>query len=300
MNACSPGLGLVALIAGALSVLVVAARAVPAGSGKAAEAPELLIVTDEREPMKALAGFLEGTPGYKVTSVEPGKLPPGLSKYAGVFMYVHGRLTDAAAEAMIGYAEGGGRLVVLHHGIASGKVRTPKWMAFTGMHIAPRNDPNHPWEVLGNTTHTLVNLQPGHYVTSHNVRYDRLVEYRSSDSPSRAAKLPALDLPSTEVFLNQQFTDGRAKTVLFGFRAERAGKPAIMQDRSGWYKPAGKGWLFYLQPGHAAPDFQNEAFCQIIWNCLSWRPDVKPAGWPVQVAPRPAQPPAGESAPPRS
>ena len=65
------------------------------------------------------------------------------------------------------------------------KIKNPAWMQFCGMYIAPRNDPNHPWKVLGNTTHTLVNLQPRHYVTSHNVVYDRLVEYRSSDAPSR-------------------------------------------------------------------------------------------------------------------
>jgi trehalose utilization protein len=38
---------------------------------------------------------------------------------------------------------------------------------------------------------------------------------------------------------------------------------------------AGKGWFFYLQPGHAESDFRNRNYCQIILNCLTWQP---PAG----------------------
>ncbi len=34
----------------------------------------------------------------------------------------------------------------------------------------------------------------------------------------------ALELPDTELFLNQTFTDGRRKTVLFGMKRIIAGK----------------------------------------------------------------------------
>lgn len=264
--------------------LALASHAAARDAKTHAPAGKVLIVADEWGPMEPLTGYLRQTAGYAVESVDQKKLPKDLGAFAGVFMYVHGRLSEPASQAMIAYTQGGGRLVILHHGIASGKVRTPSWMAFTGMHIAPRDDPNHPWKVLGNTTHTLVNLRPGHYVTSHRVRYDRRVTYLSSDAPSRPVKLPAIDLPRTEIFLNQHFTDGRAKTVLFGFLADPGeGKRAIMQDRSGWYKPAGKGWVFYLQPGHAAADFQNGPFRQILWNCLTWRPEMRPCGWSVRV-----------------
>jgi len=234
----------------------------------------LLIVADEWEPMYALADFLKIHGGYEVRCTEQNDLESELSHYAGVFMYIHRTFQPRVEKALIGYAEKGGRLIVLHHGIASGKAENPEWLRFTGIYMAPKDDPKYLWRVVGGT-HTLVNLQPNHYVTSHNVEYDRMIEYRSSDSPSLPRKYPALDLHDTEVFLNQHFTDGREKTVLFGFHYlnKETGK-VIMQDRSGWYKPVRKGWLFYLMPGHSKSDFENRSYAQIILNCLTWKPEM--------------------------
>ena len=81
-------------------------------------------------------------------------------------------------------------------------------MALAGMHIAPRDAPEAPWRVVANVTHTLVNLNLGHYITTHGVEYDGLVTYRPSDHPSTPGRFPALHFPNTELFLNQQFTDG--------------------------------------------------------------------------------------------
>jgi hypothetical protein len=230
---------------------------------------ECLIVADEQEAMHALAASLRSQGGVESKVVDQKGLPPDLADRPAIFMYVHGGLKAATERALIAYTRAGGRLVILHHGLASARRNNPDWLAFTGMHIAPRNHPTHPWRVVGNTTHTLVNLQPKHYITSHKVTYDRTVEYTSSDSPAQPAEFPALDLPDTEVFLNQHFTDGREKTVLFGFLC-RDGDRTIMQDRSGWLKPSEKGWIFYLQPGHRAEDFKNKNYVQIILNCLTW------------------------------
>ena len=262
----------------AAGIAAVAWRAFAAERGAPGKPAELLILADEPEPMAALAEFLRGEAGYKVRYVDSKDAPPDLSPFAAVLMYIHRPIRPDVEKAMIAYTNAGGRMLVLHHGLASAKMRNPAWMRLAGMYIAPRNDPNHPWRVIDETTHTLVNLRPGHYITSHKVKYDREVEYVSSDAPSRPAKLPALDFKNTEVFLNQHFTDGRAKTVLFGFRCEReGGGKAIMQDRGGWYKRAGRGWLFYLQPGHTASDFRNPNYRQIIRNCLTWRPGLEPA-----------------------
>ena len=269
-----------AVLCGILIAVAVVVTADPARRARVRPGVRVLIVADEREPMDALAEALRAKGRYQVQYVEPKALPRDLGDYAAVFMYIHGSMTRPTERALIAYAHGGGRLVILHHGIASARIKNPAWLRLTGMHIAPRNDRKHPWKVLGNTTHTLVNLQPRHYVTSHNVTYDRTVEYLSSDSPSLPARYPALEMTNTEVFLNQHFTDGREKTVLFGFLAEDAAGKTIMRDRSGWYKPAGKGWVFYLQPGHRAADFKNVAYCQIILNCLSWQP-----GTPLQDKP---------------
>jgi len=234
----------------------------------------VLIVADEWEPMEALSDLLRTEGDYGVQHIDQSSPDLDLGQFGAVFVYVHAVLKAHVEDALIDYALGGGRLIVLHHAIASAKVANPGWLRFAGIHIAPRDDPDHPWRVVQGT-HTLVNLQPEHYVTSHGVYYDRMVEYTPSDVPSVPGTYPALDLHNTEVFLNQHFTDGREKMVLLGFQVTdpQAGV-VITQDRSGWYKPVGKGWLFYLQPGHAASDFRHTGFGQIILNCLDWEPGL--------------------------
>ena len=259
------GLGVVLALWGVSPQAGAPVASAPASVGRVA------IVADDWPPMNALAKFLREEGCRDVRCVEQKLLPEKLSDCQAVFMYIHGRMTQPTEKALIDYATSGGRLIILHHGIASARRSNAAWLKLTGIHIARRDNPKYPWKVLGNTTHTLVNLRPGHYITTHRVRYDRVVDYLSSDCPSRPARLPAIDLKNTEVFLNQHFTDGRAKTVLFGFRAETADGKVVMQDRSGWYKPAGKGWVFYLQPGHCVSDFQNRGYCQVILNCLTWR-----------------------------
>lgn len=233
----------------------------------------LAIVADEWPPMDALAEFLQTEAKYSIDKFDQKDLPSDLSTYYAAFMYIHSTMTDQTEKGLIDYAQNGGRLIGLHHGIASGRLNNPKWLEFTGIHLSPRDHPLTPWKVIANTTHTVVNLHPHHYITSHNVIYPRKVEYRSTDTLSQPGWFPAFDLENTEVFLNQQFTDGREKTILFGFLCvdPETGKQ-IMQDRCGWYKRSGKGWLFYIQPGHAVSDFQNRNLLQAIWNCLTWNP----------------------------
>ncbi|MEZ4859803.1 MAG: ThuA domain-containing protein [Caldilineaceae bacterium] len=234
----------------------------------------VLIVADEWEPMHVLTARLQAEGGCQVRCVEQGKLDCDLTQFKAVFVYVHSVLAARVEDVLIDYALAGGRLIVLHHAIASAKVANPKWLEFLGIHIAPRDDPAYPWRVVVGT-HTLVNLQPNHYITSHKVTYDRVVEYVPSDEPSAPGLYPALDLIDTEVFLNQHFTDGRAKTVLFGFQiTDPQTGQLYAQDRSGWIKPIGQGWIFYLQPGHAATDFQHQSFGQIVLNCLDWEPGM--------------------------
>lgn len=241
------------------------------------ERTEVLIVADEWEPMQVLSDHLEAEGNCNVTCIEQSGPDFELAQFEAIFVYVHRALEAHVEEALIDYTLDGGRLIVLHHAIASAKVANPKWLDFLGIYIAPRDDPEHPWRVIDGT-HTVVNLQPNHYITSHRVTYDRLVSYASSDGPSLPREFPAFDLEETEVFLNQHFTDGREKTVLFGFQiADPETGQVYMQDRSGWYKPASKGWIFYLQPGHAASDFADQNFGQILLNCLRWHPSLNSA-----------------------
>jgi hypothetical protein len=65
------------------------------------------------------------------------------------------------------------------------------------------------------------------------------------------------------------FTDDKEKTILLGFRWQDPATGKVwMQDRAGWYKKAEKGWVIYLQPGHAITDFETSAYSQIVLNTL--------------------------------
>jgi type 1 glutamine amidotransferase len=248
--------------------------------GAAPEATKrVLIVADEFGPMQVLAEFLRAEGGFEVRIVDQKDMPADTAPYHAVFMYIHGPMQDATGKALAEYAERGGRLVLLHHAVASARRNNPEFLKFVGIAISPRDDPKTPWRVIEGIPYTLVNLQPRHYITTHGVRYDRTVEYQPSDTPSAAGKFPAIDLADTEAFLNQQFTDGRAKTVLLGFRVTdpKTGE-VLMQDRAGWYKAAGKGWVFYFQPGHMAADFKNRNYARMILNCLTWQPGMQAPG----------------------
>ena len=236
---------------------------------------EVIAVTDEIQPMAALAGFLE-TNGYAVAVLDQPKFlarRPAGPPYA-MLMYIHNNLDAAAEAALIAYARGGGRLVVLHHGIASAKMRNKQWLPFAGIVLLARDHPAHPWKVAFGDVE-VVNLNPGHYVTSHKVNYDRTVAYRPRDEPSVEQQLPGFLLPDTEIYFNQLFSDGRQKTVLLGLKSRVEGA-LHTDDRAGWYKPVEKGHLFYFQQGHHARDFEHPAFRQIILNSLEWPPEPRP------------------------
>jgi len=242
------------------------------GCSAAAAAGSVLIVADEWPQMDVLAHYLEAEGGYAVEKAEQDQLPEDLAPYHAVFQFIHGRFDDDPAQALMDYATGGGRLVVLHHGVSSAKRATQGWLEFLGVALERDKDADDRYVWFEGVDLTLVNLNPRHYITAHNVAYDKTLEYRSSDRPSPSVSLPAFDLEQTEVYLNHQFTDAREKTVLLGFRYEdRETGEVHMQDRAGWFKAVGKGLVFYFQPGHAASDFENASFCQILLNCLTWR-----------------------------
>ena len=267
-----------AVAGGMVLVALALALAAPGRAGEAGAPRRLLIVADEPRPMQVLAEFLKSEGGGAGPIVDQKDLPADVAGYDAVFMYIHGPMTPATERALVDYARGGGRLVLLHHAVASARVNNPEFLRLVGIYMAPRDDPRLPWRVIEGIPYALVNLQLRHYITTHKVAYDRTVEYLSSDAPSAAGPFPAIELAGTEVFLNQQFTDGREKTVLAGFRiVDPKSGAVIMQDRAAWYKPAGKGWVFYFQPGHRAEDFANRNYAQMILNCLTWKPGMEPA-----------------------
>jgi hypothetical protein len=244
----------------------------------AASKPAVLLLADAKDDLPTLARRLAAE-GYRVERSDQSSIPTELNRFHSLVVYVHQPLVPGVEKALIDYAQGGGRLLVLHHAIASAKMANPRWLAFLDISLAPRDAAEYPWHVSGGVTFTMVNLAPKHFITTRGVAYEKTVAYASPDRTDLKGTFPAFDLPRTEVFHHQRFTDGRDKTILFGYRMDSppaAGAPPDlprMEDTAGWYKPTGKGWTFYLQPGHAEHDFENAAFSRIILNCLEWVPE---------------------------
>ena len=231
---------------------------------------KLFLSADEWDPLAPLQAFVQQQ-GHQLTCFSETDRHDHLAGFDAGFMYIHKPLESKVERALLAYANNGGRLIVLHHGISSSNLKNPDWLRFVGIHLEAPDAVSHPWKVESNSEHALINLNPGHYVTTNGVEYVDSRQYTSSDSPSASADYEAVVFVSTEFFRNQHIADGREKTVLFGSRCEVADTGEIvMQDRGGWFKRTGSGWLFYFQPGHVAGDFETRAYLQILHNCLTW------------------------------
>jgi hypothetical protein len=251
----------------------------PAGALETGARPrQVLIVMDERPPMEALAKVLQPR-GIVSTIVDQKSLPEDWSRFDAVIDYIHFNLREATERKIVDYTKAGGRYVCLHHAIGSPRATNTLFFDFLGIQLPAYEQAREPSQPGGHYAWrdgvdlTVVNLQPGHYITSHEVAWPEKIAYRPSDSPSAEREYPALTLKHAEVYLNHEFTDGREKTVLLGFRYVDDRNGALyMQDREGWLKPSGKGFIVYLQMGHSSHDLENPVVAQIIANAVTWRP----------------------------
>jgi hypothetical protein len=253
----------------ALVLMIFAVSGIAAGE-------RILIVHDELPQMKFLAELLEKRCGDDVTVKTQAEMPEDLSPYKSVIVYIHGKLFEKPELAFIAYTKAGGRLIVLHHSISSGKRANKYWFDFLGIKL-PEGD----WEKGGYrwiepVAQKVVNVSPFHYIASHDVEYEGRVLFSSDRVDPDAFDCFTLKKES-EVYLNHAFTDGKEKTLLLGFiyKGEDVKRRTIMQSTSGWLKKVGKGWLIYLQPGHSLEDMGSEPFQQILINALRWKPKEK-------------------------
>jgi hypothetical protein len=231
---------------------------------------DVLIVADEMPQMELLVNILKTRANTTAKLVNQTEVPADISGYAAVFVFVHHELLESAEKPMVDYANAGGRLIVLHHSISWARAKNKYWFPLLGMRLTPPGDPEQGfYKWIEPVTITIVNLAPGNYITSHNVKYPDKTLYKSSDLGTPEQAYPSFTLKGSEVYINHQFTDGKDKTILLGFKWQdpKTGK-VWMQDRSGWYKKAGKGWVIYLQPGHSITDFEDSTYSQIVLNTL--------------------------------
>lgn len=240
---------------------------------------KVLIVMDEREQMEALARYMTDKAGIESTIVDQAGVPGDWVAFDSVIGYIHGKLDERVEVKFIEYAKNGGRLVLLHHSISGGKAANRFLFDFLGIALtepARSREPSTPgghyaWK--DPVEQVIVNLNPDHFITGNSVTWPSKTSYVSSDAPSVELEYPSMVLKGTEAYVNHKFTDGRAKTILLGFKwtDERNGT-TYMQDRTAWYKRAGKGWVFYFQPGHSTSEFRNPIVAQIILNSILWQP----------------------------
>jgi len=252
-----------------------------AGAAHASAPDRVLIVMDELVQMQALAESLQAAGGPAAELVGQTALPDDWTPYAAVLVYVHGDLQPEAERRMIDYTRAGGRLVVLHHSISSGKAANAHWFDFLGISLPGARESRYPAPPGGHYAWhegqavTVVNLAPDHYITSHDVTWPETVRYASDERPEER-EYPALTLDPAEAYMNVRFTDGDAKTVLLGFvhHDDRNGL-LFQQDREGWLKPSGDGWIVYLQMGHHPEEWRQPVVAQLVLNAIRWQPEPR-------------------------
>jgi len=236
-------------------------------------AAQVLIVADEFPAMQVLADKLKAGEGLESRIVKQDELPPDLTPFSAVIVYIHTNLGEPAEKACIAYANSGGKLILLHHSISSGKRANQFWFPFLGVSL-----PTTPFEAGGYKyfdpiTMEIVNLAPAHTITSRRITWDARTPYRSAAGDTAEKPYPAFTLTKTEVYLNHVLTGPR--TVLLGLKfTDPATGKTYMQDTAGWYRPAGKGWVFYFMPGHSSAEFEHPIYSQIVVNAVAWKPSA--------------------------
>lgn len=231
-------------------------------------AGQVLIVADEFPAMEVLAAKLKTAEAIDTKLVKQTEIPADLAQFRAMVVYIHGDMKDAAEKAFIGYARNGGRLILLHHSISSGKRRNQYWTPFVGVNLPFGEFESGGYRWIDPVNLDVVNLAPGHYVTSHNIKYDAKIRYTRSDVEGGEKEYDGFHLEETEVYLNHVFLEPHQILLGLKYKDEKTGK-TYMQDRAGWYKRAGKGHLYYFMAGHSVKEFQNPVYVQMVVNSIT-------------------------------
>jgi hypothetical protein len=238
---------------------------------------KVLIVMDERPQMEALGEYLHQTGDIETEIVDQKTMPERWSEYRAVIGYIHGRLDERTEVRIIDYTRSGGRFVCLHHMISSGKSKNRYYFDFLGVHMDGIELARQPAETGGHygwregIEQTIVNLNPAHYITSHNVVWPRKTNFAASGYDLSPGEYPAMTISDSEAYMNVKFTDGNDKIILLGSKyLDDRNQVLYQQVNEGWIKRAGKGWIVYIQMGHTVHECENRVFGQIVLNAIRW------------------------------
>jgi len=240
-------------------------------SGSAFAATEVLIVADEFPAMEWLATTLRTREGITSRVVAQTNLPPQLASFSAVIVYIHGNLGAPTEQALIDYTRAGGKLIVLHHSISSGKRKNAQWFKFLGVALPEGDVSQGGYKWIEPVTLDIVKLAPAHFITTHQVGYPARIGWRAVGAGTSEEPLPGFTLHDSEVYLNHVLTEPR--TPLLGFRYTDVKSGQVwMQCHAGWVKTADRGWIVYLLPGHSLKDFEHPTYTRIVLNAVTWKP----------------------------
>jgi hypothetical protein len=220
-------------------------------------AADALIVCDEKPAMEVLARQLQQRVHVTSEIITQDQLPAALTSYKSVIVYIHKDILEGPEKAFIEYAKGGGKLVLLHHSISSGKRKNKYWLPFLGIELPMTSFEQGGYKYFDPATFEVVNVAPNNPITTHSVVYP-------THDPDR------FQLEGTEIYLNHILTGPRTLLLGLQYLETKSGK-LYVQSIAGWYRPSERGEVYYFMPGHRAEDFENPVYAQIIANAIAAR-----------------------------
>jgi hypothetical protein len=240
-------------------------------SGPTLAAAEVLIVADEFPAMEWLADTLQNREGIPSRVVAQTNLPPQLAGFRAVIVYIHGNLGARTEQALIEYTRAGGKLIVLHHSISSGKRNNAQWFKFLGVALPEGDVSQGGYKWIEPVTLDIVKLAPDHFITTNQVSYPTRIGWRATGAGTGEESLPGFTLHESEVYLNHVITAPRTQLLGFKYTDAKSGQ-VWRQNHAGWVKPSGGGWIVYLLPGHSVKDFEHPAYARMVLNAVTWKP----------------------------
>ncbi|MBM3495267.1 MAG: ThuA domain-containing protein [Armatimonadetes bacterium] len=229
----------------------------------------VLIVADELPAMQVLAEGMKALDRVESRIVRQSEMPADLRGFDAVIVYIHGRLDEGPEQAMLAYAEGGGKLILLHHSISSGKRANKRWFPKLGVELATGDVEAGGYKWIEGLTLEVCNLAPKHPITRNGVAYPMKVAF--TDSRGRQAMRDGFALEHSEVYINHKLSGRR--TTLLGFRyVDAATGKAWTQPTAGWLMRLGKGHVLYFMPGHTVEEFRHLSYLRIVTNAVVWKP----------------------------
>jgi hypothetical protein len=231
---------------------------------------EVLIVADEFPAMEGLASKLKSEEKISSKVISQKELPENLAAFEAVAVYIHKDLSENAENAFIAYTLGGGKLVLLHHSISSGKRKNAHWFSFLGVSLPEGEVSQGGYKWIEGVSLDLVNLNPKHFIMTNKVTYPEHIAFTNASASLPGGNLAGFKLNESEVYLNHVLDPSR--TLLMGLKYVDKNGTTFMQSHAGWIKRAGKGTVIYLMPGHTKHDFEDPTYGRIVLNAFVYKP----------------------------